>query len=341
MLKRSPENRKSGIKLWFPVVFGLTLLGACPPSQARGAAVRVQKVLGRVTARVDESFRLVSRGQAYGEGVEIRTSGGSEVVLAWPSGHVLRLGPLSVLRLTSTEPGPVRLKLSAGKVHITAQKLQASQAFQVETPELVAGVRGTFFSVDRQPQQTQVQVLAGQVFVRTAQVEQLVGPGFMLAARMGAMTLTPQPLPPVQLQELKMEESRTLRLKEEWDTARTGEDFPTEETAPWQGREDADKEELRRELESDNPELKDGGLQKPGPGLDNKLDTLRSDGKIMDDKAFLMAHPELTAELKAGLDALPPHLLEDIGKDLLQEQIRNELLEQIEHTGTGVRLWVE
>lgn len=343
MFSVSRQNRNNPSKRWFPWVLGMVLLAACPPSHARGAAVRVQKVMGRVTARVEESFRLVSRGQAYGEGTEIRTSDGSEVILAWPSGHVLKLGPLSVLRLASTEPGPVRLKLSAGKVHITAQKLQASQAFQVETPELVAGVRGTFFAVDRQPQQTQVQVLAGQVSVRTAQVEQLVGPGFMLAARVGAMALTPLPLPPMQLQELKLEESRTLRLKEEWDTFAPGEDFPKEETTPWRGNEDMDREELRKELRSEGFEFEDGELREDfdKPLLDEPLKDLRTEGDLTDEKAFLMAHPELAAELKAELEGLPPHLLEAIGEDLLQEQIRNELLDQIEHTGTGVRLWVE
>src|SRR5260370_3069719 len=83
-------------------------------------------------------------GATLHEGDTVQTQAGGRIEIELPAGSIIRLGEDSKLRLTAAQPEKVfSAKLFLGNLWTKVHKLVASETFQLETENGVAGVRGT------------------------------------------------------------------------------------------------------------------------------------------------------------------------------------------------------
>ena len=141
---------------------------AAQPKTARVSALEGRAQRSRGGARVE--LRL---GTAVSQGDTLETQSGARLEIRFSDNSVLRLGPSARLQLAEAHfaAGAGRRKLSArlffGKLwaKVTAV-IQGDQKFQIETENAVAGVRGTTFRVDANPDKSVlVRVYDGSVAV--------------------------------------------------------------------------------------------------------------------------------------------------------------------------------
>ncbi len=96
----------------------------------------------------------------------IQTKAGSSVDLEFPGGALLRVKENSSLRINSIlfqENTQVELNLLKGKVFAKIKnKLKEKESFRIKTPTMIAGVRGTEFSVS-EDEIPKIMVLEGEV----------------------------------------------------------------------------------------------------------------------------------------------------------------------------------
>jgi hypothetical protein len=94
-----------------------------------------------------------SVGMSLSQGQSIKTGNDSLVVLALEGGSLLKLKELTELRMdkiSGTEAATNRissLSLLSGSLFSKVSKLRTEESFQIATPGMVAGVRGTSFFV--------------------------------------------------------------------------------------------------------------------------------------------------------------------------------------------------
>ena len=151
------------------------LLGAlaAPELLAQGRTAQVSALEGRAVrtrAGVRGELRL---GTAVGQGDTLETEEGARLEIRFSDASVLRLGPRARLRLAEAHfrGGAAKRRLSArlffGKLWAkVTSAIQGEQKFEVETENAVAGVRGTTFRVDANPDKSVlVRVYDGQVAV--------------------------------------------------------------------------------------------------------------------------------------------------------------------------------
>jgi ferric-dicitrate binding protein FerR (iron transport regulator) len=148
----------------------LLALSICGPALAdEPAAMRATLVEGMVTmtpARGGGSGPL-QEDDPLGQGDTIVTQPGARLEITLSSGTVLRIGEST--RMTLGESLPQKkfsAKLWLGNVWAKVHKLIASETFQLETENGVAGVRGTEFRIEvEQGKEDLVRVYEGEVKV--------------------------------------------------------------------------------------------------------------------------------------------------------------------------------
>ena len=105
-------------------------------------------------------------GQALRSGDSVRTGQGSLAEIGFADGTSLRLGEKTALYIQRADSTDRSFKLFWGKLWTKVAKLSLKSQFTVETPTAVAGVRGTVFKVEIQPDSgTRVAVEEGLVEV--------------------------------------------------------------------------------------------------------------------------------------------------------------------------------
>ncbi|HVA67605.1 MAG TPA: FecR family protein [Elusimicrobiota bacterium] len=166
------------------------------PATAQGAA-KIETLSGPVFiyrrgADWSQSLRPGSAPPSAGDRVVTGFGARADFVLA--DGSEIRLDPNSEFSLPEENSGRVILFLKLGKIWVKASR-DYRRVFEVRTPNLVASVRGTEFSVAAGPGASVAQVYQGAVGVRAllrglpSGAESLVLPGQSLRAVGGLLGL--------------------------------------------------------------------------------------------------------------------------------------------------------
>lgn len=150
---------------------------------------RVQKivatfVLGKVmlkSAQTD-SWESVKVGRVLGLNDTLRVGDNSRISLQSETGSVVVIKDLSEVVLNSvlnpkTGEENTDIAINSGKAIINPRKLQGNSKFAVRTPAMVAGVRGTVFTMEYRNNQSRVSVQEGKVAVKPT-VDKEIEPKF-------------------------------------------------------------------------------------------------------------------------------------------------------------------
>ena len=204
---------------------GAFLLAATMATGASAAELKVKasSVEGQVQmCKADNSgCKTVTANALVPVGVVIKTKAGSSCVLKWSTGHVVKVGPLSAVKLNKAmlKDGAenTELELQAGKVHARAQKLSSgNSAFNIKTPTAVAGVRGTdFFASLVENGAVDIGVVEGSIVVSGDGFEILVDEGLMFAIDDQGVYSDPIPLPEPIVEEIKAEVKLLMQEQEQ------------------------------------------------------------------------------------------------------------------------------
>ncbi len=169
---------------------------AIPAAAASRGAARVEALSGRIFiyrkgAALAEPLTSASLPPQAGDRVVTGTDGSGAFVLA--DGSEVRLEPDSELYIPEEAPRQVTLFLKLGKIWVKASR-DYRRVFEVRTPQAVASVRGTEFSVAAGAGASVVQVYQGAVGVavllrgRPFGAESLVLPGHSVRALGGLLS---------------------------------------------------------------------------------------------------------------------------------------------------------
>jgi len=132
------------------------------------------KITGRVAylTRAGAKPKILKTGVRILPEYQIITVNKSECAVQLGSGVIINIAENTTAvfsdLIKNSDGEKTKLKMTRGKVLVTVSKLkQNSDSFQIMTPTIVAGVRGTAFAVDcTDPQNTVVAVSKGKVAVR-------------------------------------------------------------------------------------------------------------------------------------------------------------------------------
>ena len=146
--------------------------GVIPAAAASPPEIRIVRIVGSAQVlRAGEWSKLAAQ-DTVSANERIRTPGGGEVFLDLGGVAAVRIGPDADLRVTSlavTDAGRARptvnsrLDLGKGRAWINVKELSRNSRFEVRTPVIVAGVRGTSFAVGADGPFAGVGVAAGSV----------------------------------------------------------------------------------------------------------------------------------------------------------------------------------
>jgi hypothetical protein len=188
------------------LIFACALLLVCSAARGQGAATAVSTmtaniVEGGVMVQLAgaSSTQALVQGAVLHEGDVVRTGADGRVEISLPGGSTLRLGQNAAFELRELAPERKRFRarLWIGSLWAKVHKLLHDEAFQIETDNAVAGVRGTEFLVEAGAEagEDRVRVYEGAVEVREhkSQWTHVVEPGHELAFRRGAQPGAPRP----------------------------------------------------------------------------------------------------------------------------------------------------
>jgi hypothetical protein len=140
-----------------------------PETKAR---VKVSSPVKKVELQRNESgWEPAVSGVELANGDRVHTGFNASVVLTYPDGSRLLVGPMTVITLTDIDVGPqggIRARVLLNTGAVTAQVNRSTGArgdFQVKTPTSTASTRGTTFSVTYDGTATTVAVTEGSVEV--------------------------------------------------------------------------------------------------------------------------------------------------------------------------------
>jgi hypothetical protein len=141
---------------------------------AKGAAIKVSFLTGKadVTKKGGTGKAALKQGAALAEGDTVETYDGTKIELALADGSKVRLAPGTKVTVSegkfASKERKVGIALWVGRLWATvAKSVGAEDAFEVETRNAVAGVRGTAFTVQASADLSAVvRVYAGTVGVR-------------------------------------------------------------------------------------------------------------------------------------------------------------------------------
>ncbi|MCM8778143.1 MAG: FecR domain-containing protein [Candidatus Omnitrophica bacterium] len=149
-----------------------------------------------------------------GEGTFVKVDAGSKAVISFGKKAVITLSENTAIRIERSlfdekdEIKEIKVQLPKGKIWSVVEKLPSEERkFNIETPNTIAGVRGTIFSTNynQQYNSTTVGVVAGEVGVASTKT-----PGYViLKENMSTVVIANKP--PVSPQALEEKE------KQEWE----------------------------------------------------------------------------------------------------------------------------
>jgi len=137
------------------------LIAACANSNPDPTPVtrtaELSELRNTVEARTSgaDQWQTASEGQNLAAGSGVKTGDNARVRVGISDGTILRLGANTEFELTELSPGatdPVtKLQVAAGHVWLSVTKALGNGAFEVDTPNGVATVRGSLMSVEYYP----------------------------------------------------------------------------------------------------------------------------------------------------------------------------------------------
>lgn len=190
--------------LWIGICL-LTLLFNVADLQAAAIAT-LRNVAGQVDILASGKLPAVTatNGAQLSSGDLIRTKSGASAEVVYLDGTLLRVGQRSRIDIgehfSGASPTSSEVRLVRGKVQAVVDLSTITTAapgakrFQIRTPNAIAGVRGTDYTVAYEKDQTNVLVTSGQVFVYN-----LVKDGQIVNLTPGTLTTvigTNRPTPP-------------------------------------------------------------------------------------------------------------------------------------------------
>jgi hypothetical protein len=111
-------------------------------------------------------------GNTIQEGDRISTGDRSLIVIQISDRDIVRVSSNSILEIRTISNGSdVKLYLERGEVISKVSRLEKNESYMVQTPTVIAGVRGTEFSVSASAKEERVAVLKGNVAVNYAAEE--------------------------------------------------------------------------------------------------------------------------------------------------------------------------
>lgn len=184
---------------------------------------------GPVEVMRSGSWSPAVTGMELVQGDSVRTLEGSEARIIFFGYSVMRLAPLTEIMIEAFSPDPddtyIYIRQEAGRTWNKVLSLSGISSYEVETPDAIASVRGTAFSVQVDSQGTDIQLSEGELEARSyglyqgekVSLEQLrLTAGKAVRVRPGE-TLSPRELVEdgfIRLQRQKDEEL-AARVKEE------------------------------------------------------------------------------------------------------------------------------
>ena len=153
----------------------------------------VQKSSGKANFQTAQlPLSPLRKGQVLNKGDTVRTGANGKVLLVRDAESVF-IGPYSIATMASPAPGMrTTVHLHKGQVDLTV-RTKARPHFSVETPYLVAVVKGTKFKVTTSPSRSEVTVSEGRVRVKSLQTGKFVDVDSGQRAvvdRLGVLTLS-------------------------------------------------------------------------------------------------------------------------------------------------------
>ena len=159
--------------------FAATMIMIISAAEAKGDSWRIMEMNGAVRAYQPMSgFQQVATGDAIDAGAVVSTGANGRLVLARDENEII-VGPSSRMSLPArTGPGMTRILQDLGTLSFKIGR-RNTQHFRVETPVIVAVVKGTSFSVTAEADAHAVHVEEGAVEVAavSGSARQLVTPG--------------------------------------------------------------------------------------------------------------------------------------------------------------------
>lgn len=200
----------------------LGLFTGLAPGTSRAAdplEVNVEKLRGEVFKKTGAAKTPLKLNQTLTQGDVVSTGSTGDVILSFETGHFVHLGPLTVLRLKSAEMDGDNEKqslfLESGVLGLNATPLSTpGSQLQVETSNLVAGVRGTEFDVTQSAEGTDVEVLEGEVEVSGDGQREKLGPGRRLRHRRGGGRFAPQAMDKERLGRMRQRQATLRQLRQ-------------------------------------------------------------------------------------------------------------------------------
>lgn len=141
----------------------------------------------------------------------LKTGEESEAIISFGKKAVITVAENSMLRITTTifekgNIGKIKIQMPKGKIWSAVEKLSTPESkFEIETPNALAGVRGTVFMVGVKPEEdsTRISVVEGEVSVSSTRTE-----GYVLLKENMSTTVVANkpPVSPYALEEKEKQE---------------------------------------------------------------------------------------------------------------------------------------
>jgi hypothetical protein len=147
-----------------PTPIGLEVLDTSRPPAGGNWVVLAASEDASWREQVGDGWRHFQRGQVLMPGSEIETGPGGEVILV-VGGDQVRVAPSTRLMLPGFAGDRQRLRHERGRLRVEVEPLPG-RAFEVTTPLLSLGIKGTSFETAVGREQDTVVVLDGEVEVR-------------------------------------------------------------------------------------------------------------------------------------------------------------------------------
>lgn len=140
-----------------------------PTADTRLAEVTEREQLVDWRMQDSSDWLLADIGQSLNPGNQVRTGTNSRATVIFIAGAVVRLSENSLFTVTTTETGPL-LQVWLGQIFVTlTETFNPGATFEVETPNGLAGVRGSYLSVRITPSGRVITAcLEGNCFLRNA-----------------------------------------------------------------------------------------------------------------------------------------------------------------------------
>jgi len=166
---------------WFftSIIVAILCIGAIPLLAEDQDFAVVSYLEGTAEARKGAlaDYKPIIKGAKLSADYTLKTHKSSRLELTLPDSSVLRVAPLSVVKLKSLlrkgkkENNKSSFKVTAGKIWANVSKVVGKDEFEVETGNAVAGVRGTIFQVNvLEDKATVVKVYSGAVAVANSPI---------------------------------------------------------------------------------------------------------------------------------------------------------------------------